>query len=132
MRHTTSPTRPAKTAHLRQSERVYALAKAVVRLRSGDRCEICGACATQHQHRIRRGMGGSSRNPLIHRVSSLLHVCDQHAHDADHDSGRYGYGWSVHRGQDTTAVPVLLADGWFLLDDEGGRRAAPDGGDTDA
>jgi hypothetical protein len=123
-----TPMSESVTGRLRRSERIYALAKAVVRLRSGDRCEICGARATQHQHRIRRGMGGSSRNPLIHRVSSLLHVCDEHAYAADHDPDRYDFGWSVHRGQDTATVPVRLADGWYLLDDEGGRHAAPNGG----
>jgi hypothetical protein len=122
----------AVTGRLRQSERIYALAKAVVRLRSGDRCELHGDRATQFQHRVRRGMGGSTRNPAIHRPSSLLHVCDRGGYEADHFTDRYGNGWSVHRGQDTAAVPVLLADGWFLLDDEGGRYAAPNGGEGDA
>lgn len=122
--------RPAQVSHLterlRESERNYALAKAAVRLRSGGQCEICGDRATQHQHRVRRGMGGSSRNASIHRVSSLLHCCNTCAWRADNDPERYGNGWSVHRGQDTTGVPVLLADGWWLLDDEGGRSACPE------
>jgi hypothetical protein len=121
----------ARTGQLRLSERNYALARETVRLRSGGVCELHGGHrATEFQHRIRRGMGGSARNAEIHRVSSLLHVCRAGGYDADHDPDRYGYGWSVHRGQDTTTVPVLLADGRFLLDDEGGRRAAPDGGDA--
>jgi len=111
----------AKTEQLRQSERDYALAKAVVRLRSSDVCELHGGHrATEFQHRVRRGMGGSARNALIHRPSSLLHVCRDGGYEADHSTDRYGNGWSVHRGQDTTAVPVLLADGWRLLTDDGG------------
>jgi hypothetical protein len=129
LRRNTMPT--ARTEQLRLSERDYARATKVVRQRFGGVCEMHGGHrATEFQHRVRRGMGGSARNVAIHRVSSLLHVCRAGGYDADHDPDRYGYGWSVHRGQDTTVVPVLLADGWWFLDDEGGRCAAPDGGDA--
>jgi len=130
-----TPMRAIPTARLNKSRQAYALARTVVRQRSGGTCEICRfARATETQHRIRRGAGGSSRNPEIHRVSALLHLCRTCHHDADNHTDRYIFGWSVRREHDvdTTTIPALLGAQWWLLDDDGGRRAAPDGGDTDA
>lgn len=127
LRH--NPMSATSTSRLRESERAYALTRAAARLRADGLCEIHGGHrGTEAQHRVRRGMGGSAHNPGVHAVSSLLWVCHTAGRLADLDPDRYVNGWSVHRGQDTTAVPVLLADGWFLLDDEGGRTAAPDQG----
>lgn len=121
-----TPMRPVPTARLTESRRAYALARAVVRLRSGGICEICQyARAVETQHRVRRGQGGSSRNPEIHRVSSLLGLCRPCHHDADNHTDRFDLGWSVHRGAATTTVPVLLGGQFWLLDDEGGRTAGP-------
>lgn len=109
------------TARLVESRRLYADARAVVDARSAGRCEICGVPATEHQHRIRRGTGGSSRNPAIHRPSALLHLCATCHRDADEHPDRFAFGWSVRRAFDPAWVPVLLSGGWWLLDDAGGR-----------
>lgn len=133
-RYTPLPRTPMKaipTARLTESRRAYALTRAVVLLRSGGICEICQyARAVETQHRIRRGQGGSSRNPEIHRPSSLLHLCRTCHRDADNHTDRFNFGWSVRRGLDTATVPVLLGGQFWLLDDEGGRAPAPDGGDA--
>jgi len=32
------------------------------------------------------------------------------------------FGWKLTQGQDPKKVPVWLADGWYLLDDEFGKK----------
>jgi len=118
------------TTRLVESRLLYRAAGDVVDARSGGRCEICrNAHATEHQHRIRRGTGGSSRNPAIHRVSSLLHLCQPCHHDADHHPDRFDLGWSVRRGNDPAAQPVLLGGEFWLLADDGTRTQTPRGGE---
>lgn len=112
------------TTRLAASRRAYAATREIVDRRSGGSCEICGhEMATEHQHRIRRGAGGSSRNDEIHRPSSLLHLCSRCHVAADNAPDRYENGWSIRRGADVdpATVPVFYRRTWVLLDDEGGR-----------
>lgn len=127
------------TLQLAASRDLLAMSRAMVRLRSGDVCELCGAGqAAQVHHRKARQEGGSSRDPAIHSVANLLHVC-LWCHDmAERHPDRWAFGWKVHRAHDPAATAVLLVLGdwttepaWLLLDDEGGRCPAPDrGGDA--
>lgn len=117
--------RKRRTARLTASRDVYQDARWIVDRRAAGRCEICGERPpSEHQHRIRRGAGGSSRNPAIHRPSSLLAVCRPCHVKADTATERYENGWSVRRGTDPAATPVLYRGEWVLLDDGGGRSLA--------
>lgn len=112
------------TARLSTSRDAYQESRRLVDRRSAGRCEICGdRPASEHQHRIRRGAGGSSRNPAIHRPSSLLHVCQPCHVVADTATERYHNGWSIRRGEDVdpAAIPVLYRGECVLLNDQGGR-----------
>jgi hypothetical protein len=121
------------TVRLSASTRELAAARAVVAARSGGWCEIChAALATQVHHRTARQAGGSSRNPVIHDPSNLLHLCGWCHQLAETHPDRWAFGWKVHRGTDPAGVPVLLAlDGptadprWALLDSAGRRHPAP-------
>lgn len=103
------------------------------RERDGNRCARCGRPAPagnrQHQHRDPRGMGGRP-DVLAHRLSGLVLLCGWSATDPD---GCHYWaeahltpvdrreGFRVPAGVDPLEWPVHYWDGWFLLDDEGGR-----------
>jgi hypothetical protein len=106
--------------------------------RSGGLCECCGAglnpLAFECHHRKFRSQGGTDdpRNLL-----ALLRGCHRRVHLGDRVAAEAA-GLVVPSHADPAAVPLLLhgvdrlylaGDGYApVLDDEGGRCAAPDGG----
>lgn len=73
-------------------------------------------------HRVNRGMGGSS-DPAVNLPSSLHLACDLcNGWLEDHPAEAYAAGWKVRRGGDPSTIPIRYPDGtWWLLDDHGGR-----------
>lgn len=98
------------------------------------RCEGCGrwfdAEVVDGHHRRPRGAGGSKR-PDTNLASNGLMLCRVYCHpwaESQRDEARDDRGWLISQfRKDVTPsqVPVLLHDGWFLLDDHGGRWAVP-------
>jgi hypothetical protein len=126
------------TPRLAASQRALAAAQAKVAERSGGNCEGCASHpASQFHHRKARQAGGSSRDAAIHSPANLLHLCLWCHEMCESHPDRWTFGWKVHRGHNPAEVSVLLTIGswqvepaWFLLDDGGGRCAAPDGGEA--
>lgn len=94
-------------------------ARAIVRDRSGGRCELCPAPGTEWSHRIARGRGGTwaPSNGLW-----LCGICHRKCHAAP-DTARAN-GWHLSTGVDPLTAPTLIHPGhlwrgWWLLDDEG-------------
>jgi len=81
-------------------------------------------------HRVNRGMGGSS-DPAVNQVESIIMVCRlDNGWLEDHPERAYAAGWKVRRGVDPGRVPVRYPDGFrWLLDGRGGRSLA-DGGSS--
>jgi hypothetical protein len=102
-------------------------ARRLVRERSGGICEVCGAArATNYQHRQNRSQAGAWS------ASNGLDVCGSgttgdHGYIHAHPAESYARGWSVRSWDDPASVPVQTAQGWVLLDDEGGRTAVQRG-----
>ena len=105
----------------------------VVRKRSGDLCERCGARATNMSHRKPVSQGG------LWEPANLIHLCGM-----GNASGCHGWvhkdldgiasatGWSLKSWQDPAAEPVLWPDGIrYLLRDDGGRDRVPRSADDD-
>jgi hypothetical protein len=105
----------------------------VVLDRDGTTCQCCGIDVTLKlasiQHRIPRGAGGSA---LVNRPSNGVLMCGSattpsSCHNrVEHEDRLWGErtGWllpKINRGIDTTQEPILLFNGWHLLDDFGGR-----------
>jgi hypothetical protein len=101
---------------------------AVVRERSGGRCEIgiegCWGEAVEKSHRIARGMGGrhGAAKKQSDRPSDLLDSClychlliTRYAWRVD----AKGNGWVLVDGQEPTAEPVLYRGELSYLDDAG-------------
>lgn len=93
-----------------------------VRLRAKGVCDLCGLPArssTHVHHRAPRGMGGSKQRDRLSNLLWLHSAC--HLAVIEPNRARaYEAGWLVKAGEEPAAVPVLLFDGWALLDDEGG------------
>lgn len=103
----------------------------VIVVRDRDRgCVVCGThWSPTTQHRIPRGMGGSSWLG-INRPSNLLTLCGSgttgcHGWVEAHPIFSREAGWSLDRRDDPTEHPVLYPDGWFYLDDAGTRIPDP-------
>jgi hypothetical protein len=115
--------RPRATGH-----RIERDSAAIVRERSGGRCEIgiegCWGEAVEKSHRIARGMGGrhGAAKKLSDRPSDLLDSClychlliTRYAWRVD----AKGNGWVLVDGQEPTAEPVLYRGELSYLDDAG-------------
>lgn len=98
--------------------------------RDGKECvwhgESCGTDTLVPQHRM-GGMGGSRSK---HRLSNLVWLCSLMNGDIESDAELAAEarrrGIKVGFWADTTAVPVIYADGDpYWLDDEGGRSGQP-------
>lgn len=87
--------------------------------RSGSRCERCGkplAGAMERHHRQRRRDGGD-------RLSNLLALHPScHQWITEHPAEAREHGWIVSASNpDPSRMPVMIAGGWWLLDDLGGK-----------
>ena len=96
-----------------------ARARAIVRDRSGGRCELCPAPGAEWSHRIARSRGGAwtPSNGLW-----LCGICHRKCHAAP-DTARAN-GWHLPTGTDPLDAPARIQPGhlwhgWWLLDDEG-------------
>lgn len=100
----------------------------LVRQRDGHRCTMCGASIVDQpsavHHRVAKQMGGSAK---LERASNLVRLCGSGNADGCHGKAHSNpewarnHGWIVSRSFDPAEIPVDMHDGWFLLDDEGGR-----------
>lgn len=105
-------------------------ARRLVRERDGQTCQMCGRSTefitSSIHHRLNKGRGGSA---LLERASILINVCGDgvlmdHGRVTRYPKWAESIGWLLPRNNpdiDPTREPVLLHDGWHLLDDEGGR-----------
>jgi hypothetical protein len=89
---------------------------------------ICCHCGTDDdtlvpQHRLGRGLGGSKERDV---PSNIILICSlangQLESNATFAQMGRDFGWKLRQGQDPKKVPVWLADGWYLLDDEYGKK----------
>ena len=96
-----------------------------VRARDAGRCRRCGGPGTNTQHRVARGMGGTSR-VQVNDLSNLVTVCGSgttgcHGWMTAHPADAYATGWAVRRnGNDLPSkVPLTDLDGhqFFLTED---------------
>lgn len=101
----------------------------VVRARDGG-CVVAIACdgrpgLTVINHRVNRGMGGSS-DPAVNQPASLIETCNaDNLWLEDNPLKAEANGWKVKRPTEPATVPVTYPDGTrWLLDDDGGRRPA--------
>lgn len=101
-----------------------------VRARDGGVCVVCGQTGTPWDplvihHRRNRGQGGST-DPALNQPANLLLVHSSVNSAWEADAGRAAVarraGWKVSRYVDAPETPVRYPDGWWLLDDDGGRR----------
>ena len=105
----------------------------VVRARSGDLCERCGAPGTNMSHRKPVSQGG------LWEPANLIHLCGMGnasgCHGwvhADPDGIASATGWSLKSWQDPAVESVLYPDGTrWLLRDDGGRDRVPRSADDD-
>jgi hypothetical protein len=111
-------------------------ARDIVRERDGDTCQMCGRHLLDQvrsvHHRLNKGRGGSA---LLERASILIRACGDgvlgcHGRVTRNPDWAGMIGWLLPRNNpdiDPEQEPILLFDGWFLLDDEGNRTpcAAP-------
>lgn len=100
----------------------------LIRKRSKDRCEMCGAIALYHQvhHRRPRGMGGS-KDPASGTAANGLWVHPScHTKIESDREQAYAKGYLVHQGKDPAKVPVKIGRFWYLLDENGDRFLVTD------
>lgn len=106
----------------RRSEREFAAAKRLVRLREDLMCARCGSVqGVDAHHRRNRGMGGASSDPSVHAFSRLVWLC-RGCHDwvgrNPHEAGWEGF-LVVHGQFPCSEVPVFYRGRWVLLGDDG-------------
>lgn len=107
--------------------------------RDGHACVRCGKAVgpgnRQLQHRVARGMGGRADHD---RPSALILLCGFsatdpagcHEHVERWRTEAQAGGYGVPMGTDPLKWAVRYPDGWYLLDDDGGRTPCePWGGD---
>lgn len=104
----------------------------IVLARDGTTCQCCGIDVTYKlasiQHRIPRGMGGSR---LVNIPSNGVLVCGSATtpsschnwmeHEDRAHAEAIGFLIPKLSGVHPSTVPILLPDGWHLLDDSGNR-----------
>jgi hypothetical protein len=89
-------------------------------------CLRCGARGTNVQHRIGRGMGGTSRSD-VSELAALVTLCGSgttgcHGHITTHPEESYATGWAIRRSDATPASEIPLTDlhgSRFFLTEEG-------------
>lgn len=112
------------------SRAVQDAARRIVKSRDDSHCQMCGKPLWTGQgsvhHRLNRGRGGSA---ALERASVLVTACGDgvqgcHGKVTEHPEWARSIGWLLPRNNpdiDPTREPILLFDGWFLLDDLGYR-----------
>lgn len=98
----------------------------MIRMRSGHRCEICGARIPkgegQVHHRQPRGMGGTDDPGKESVVNGLFVHPGCHRKIELNRTRALESGWLVRQSDDPGKVPVRLFDGWWLLNADGTMR----------
>lgn len=92
-------------------------ARQLVKARSGGRCEVgCHEPASDWSHRVARSQGG----PWC--PSNGVALCAGHHRwlHANPAAARDQLGWRLRSTDKPAEMPVLLAGGWVLLDEDGG------------
>ena len=97
-----------------------------------DRDKVCCHCGTDNdtlipQHRANRGMGGSRS---LDRPSNIIVLCSEanlmlESNAKFAEFGRQ-LGWKLTRDQVPEFTPVLLADGWWMLDNDFNKTPVPE------
>ena len=90
-------------------------------------CLRCGARGTNVQHRIGRGMGGTSRAE-VNDLAALVTLCGSgttgcHGYITAHPEEAYATGWAIRRSttEHASEIPLTDFDGRQLfLTEEGG------------
>lgn len=113
---------PRRRSAPRWNAEEWAAANVILTRRSSGRCECCGrelAGRVERHHRQRRTVGGD-------RIANLMYLLPEcHHHWTTHPAEAMERGIIVPALgiQDPALVPVLYrAQGWVLLDDNGGRQ----------
>ena len=91
--------------------------RALVRLRSGNKCELCGGAAQHLHHRQLRRAGDHSAANLVH----LCHLCHRRVHG--HVRWSTDEGWLVSQYAEPASVPVCMGETWVRLGADGSRTA---------
>ena len=92
-------------------------------------CPHCGSTGPDliPHHRANRGMGGSKER---NRPSNILTFCALGNGLMESSPGfaalARGYGWKLFAHEDSAETPVLLSDGWHVLDDDFGKTQIAD------
>lgn len=96
-----------------------------IRQRARGRCEKCGLPCIDGQihHRRPRGMGGTKRKESGSPSNGVLLHGKCHHHIELNRALALKEGWLVPQEIDPATVPVLMWDGWYLLDEQG--RTSP-------
>jgi hypothetical protein len=122
---------------VRATRAVQDAARRIVKQRDDSHCQMCGKPLWTGQgsvhHRLNKGRGGSA---LLERPSILITVCGDgvfgdHGRVTRNPTWAESIGWLLPRNNPDIRPeeePILLWDGWFLLDDDGNRTpcAAPE------
>ena len=97
-----------------------------------DRDGCCPCCGTDDdtlvpQHRAGRGLGGSRS---LDRPSNIIVLCSRANGllESDAKFAEFGrqMGWKLRRDQVPEFTPVLLADGYWLLDNNFNKTPVPE------
>ena len=97
-----------------------------------DRDGVCPHCLKSDdtlvpQHRAGRGMGGSRS---LDRPSNIIVLCSVAnfllESNAEFAAKGRAYGWKLRRDQVPEFTPVLLADGWWLIDNDYHKTPVPE------
>jgi hypothetical protein len=97
-----------------------------------ERDKVCAHCGTDDdtlvpQHRANRGIGGSK---LLDRPSNIIVLCSDANYmlEADEKFADFGreLGWKLRRGEVPEFTPVLLADGWWMIDNYFNKTPVPE------
>lgn len=94
-------------------------------------CRECGAMATEVQHRVARGMGGTADPRIAFGLANGVALCARsHRLAEKRDPGLYDRGFWRWQGEDPAEVPITAAAEWgqerlWLLPDGETSRSDP-------